>query len=367
MTHSIRRATVDDAMAIGHVHAHAWKWSYDGLMPQDLLDGIDPVDRAAGWRQAFDDDVFVPPYVAVDDTSGNIAGFVSMSASRDSDARSTVGEVTAIYIDRTALGTGLGSRLWHTALTWLRMAGHDEVTVWVLESNERGRAFYERVGLAPDGVRKVEQRGDHILDEVRYRAPIIAISTILCDIDGVIRRWEPMEPIEAAHGAEAGVLARTAFAPELLEAAVTGACTDEQWRERIADRLSETIAPDVAQNLVARWSEPSGTLDADVVAWLDRARAGGRRVFLVTNATTRLDRDLARIGLLEHVDGVVNSSAIGVAKPDPAYYSTALEIADAAPAQCLFIDDLQPNVDAAIAAGITGIHFIDATSLPDLD
>jgi hypothetical protein len=49
-------------------------------------------------------------------------------------------------------------------------AGHHEAIVWVLQGNERGRAFYERWGWRPDGATKEEPNGDAPpLVDVRYR------------------------------------------------------------------------------------------------------------------------------------------------------------------------------------------------------
>jgi hypothetical protein len=45
-------------------------------------------------------------------------------------------------------------------------------TLWVLESDERARSFYERVGWKPDGKRKSEPMTDAITD-LRYRVVLV--------------------------------------------------------------------------------------------------------------------------------------------------------------------------------------------------
>ncbi|WP_051298577.1 hypothetical protein [Arthrobacter castelli] len=54
----------------------------------------------------------------------------------------------------------------------MRETGHTAVTVWVLETNQRGRQFYERMGLAVDGTSKEQTMGGTRLTEIRYRSPI---------------------------------------------------------------------------------------------------------------------------------------------------------------------------------------------------
>jgi len=48
-------------------------------------------------------------------------------------------------------------------------AKYREAVLWVLEGNARARSFYQAHGWWPDGAVKTEQRGEALLNEVRYR------------------------------------------------------------------------------------------------------------------------------------------------------------------------------------------------------
>ena len=61
-----------------------------------------------------------------------------------------------------------------------------------------------------------------------------------------------------------------------------------------------------------------------MLTFVREVRAAGLPVGLATNATDRLDADLARLGLVGEVDVVVNSSAIGVHKPAPEFFERGL-------------------------------------------
>ncbi|NEC67817.1 HAD-IA family hydrolase [Streptomyces sp. SID9727] len=188
---------------------------------------------------------------------------------------------------------------------------------------------------------------------------------VLCDIDGVLRHWPPFSDMESSHGLPPGAFAATAFAPARLHPAITGEITDEQWRSAVAADLAEIHgSPDRAQAAVAAWSEAVPRVDHKVVSLLAQARAVAT-VVLVSNATTRLERDLARQGLDEVADAVVNTARTGVVKPDPRLYALAAERAGAPVHRCLFIDDTAANVTAARDAGMTAVHYRQPEDLLD--
>lgn len=60
--------------------------------------------------------------------------------------------------------------------------------------------------------------------------------------------------------------------------------------------------------------------------------------------------------LTRYFDDVVISSQVGLRKPDPAIFRLAAERLDVDVEACVFVDDLDLNVEAARALGMTGIH-----------
>jgi putative hydrolase of the HAD superfamily len=178
---------------------------------------------------------------------------------------------------------------------------------------------------------------------------------LIVDLDGVLRRWEPVGPIEARYGLPDGALFATAFSPALLTPVITGAVDDERWRADVSAALVAAHGP-AAAAAVARWSESSGAVDQDV---LDLVRRHRRRapVVALTNATSRLPHDLARLGLDRELDRVFSSHELGVAKPDPRVFALVCAQLGAEPAGCLFVDDTAGHVAAAAAAGLRAHHF----------
>jgi putative hydrolase of the HAD superfamily len=78
---------------------------------------------------------------------------------------------------------------------------------------------------------------------------------------------------------------------------------------------------------------------------------------VLSNSTPRLESELlAANGIHDMWDVVINSARVGVAKPDSRIYQIAAERIGVPPEACLHIDDLEPNVRGAEAAGFHAIH-----------
>ncbi|MFG2824331.1 HAD-IA family hydrolase [Kitasatospora sp. NPDC048365] len=183
---------------------------------------------------------------------------------------------------------------------------------------------------------------------------------LVCDLDGVLRLWDAADltALDRAYGLAAGTLAGAAFREERLVPAVTGRVTDEEWRAAVAADLAGPCgSAERSGELVERWGRQPARVDERVLALLNAA-ARRMPVALLTNATTRLEADLAALGLDTALDATVVSTArIGVAKPDPRAYLAAAERLGVAPRRCLFVDDTAANLPGARAVGMAVHHY----------
>lgn len=94
----------------------------------------------------------------------------------------------------------------------------------------------------------------------------------------------------------------------------------------------------------------------DVVPALQRMRAAGRQLVVVSNANGRMRAALDRVGLGPHVDLVIDSHEEGVEKPDPRIFRRALERAGARPESTVHVGDLfHTDVVGARAAGLRAV------------
>jgi putative hydrolase of the HAD superfamily len=62
-------------------------------------------------------------------------------------------------------------------------------------------------------------------------------------------------------------------------------------------------------------------------------------------------------------NGYILSYEVGLMKPDPRIYREALKMAGADARECVFIDDIKENVEAALRLGIHGIQMEPETNL----
>jgi GNAT superfamily N-acetyltransferase len=172
---TVRDANLDDCAAIAAVHIRAWQAVYRGHMPDEFLDRLNIGERTEMWRK-----LSVKPrrvLLVADDLDGSILGFCDLIPSRDADAKSTTAEISAIYVSPVKWGQGIGQELLSAAEARARGDGFSELTLWVVDANQRARIFYEKFGFVPDGSTKEDDRcGDLVIREIRYRKPLDAMA-----------------------------------------------------------------------------------------------------------------------------------------------------------------------------------------------
>jgi GNAT superfamily N-acetyltransferase len=164
----VRKATVEDASGIAFVHVRSWQVAYRGHMPDEFLDGLDPEKRTSMWRDwTQDPDKII---LVAEDNEGNIVGFSALCSSRDPDANPKTAELVAIYLHPEKWKKGIGRALLTASLDQLRKRNFGQVTLWVLEGNQRARSFYESFGFVHDGAMKDDDHWKSFaVREVRYR------------------------------------------------------------------------------------------------------------------------------------------------------------------------------------------------------
>src|SRR3990170_6944506 len=208
-------------------------------------------------------------------------------------------------------------------------------------------------GLAPmtDNPKpRISMRGAEDRDNGVVRA-------IFFDFGGVVARLDRalLAAFEARHGLPEGSFIKALYTIPEWKAAELGEETEEAWlaaARRKLDELAGRSLPDFLDERSLMWRR----LDPDVLRLIERL--GARYdVGLLSNATLRLDdelRDYHKIDGLFKV--IVNSSRVGMAKPDARIYHLAAEWIGVGPSACVHIDDLPHNVEGAREAGFQGIH-----------
>ena len=136
-----------------------------------------------------------------------------------------------------------------------------------------------------------------------------------------------------------------------------GECTVPEFEQLFAAQLVRTDGgPVPADGLLGRMFAASETVPA-MYDLLRAARATGIRTCLLSNSWGADWYDRTDFPAL--FDGVVISCEVGMRKPEPEIFQHAAELIGLPPAACVFVDDVEANITAAEAIGMTGVHHAD--------
>lgn len=194
-------------------------------------------------------------------------------------------------------------------------------------------------------------------------------NALVLDFGGVISRtlFETHSETEKVLGLSSGCLQWCGpFAPE----------TDPLWQEMQARKISErdywlTRTREVGaltgktwtkmEEFVraARGADPDAVIRPEFRAALAAAKAAGLRLGILSN-----ELDLfygadfrKKLPFLSAFDAIVDATYTHVLKPDIRAYEMISEALQVAPRDCVFVDDQLKNIEGAMVAGMTAVHF----------
>lgn len=189
-------------------------------------------------------------------------------------------------------------------------------------------------------------------------SPDQLISTVLLDLDGVIRHFETdhRANIEAEAGLAPGTLWAAAFEEDLIEQLITGRITRAEWTVAVGDAVGHPAA-------AAAWLAEKGTVDSEMIVLIDELRDAGVTVAVLTNGTDTIPAELDELEVTPHLDAIFNTAEIGYAKPDRRAFEHACTALGVSPAEVFFTDDSPRKFTGAIEIGMTTEHFVGVAEL----
>jgi putative hydrolase of the HAD superfamily len=183
------------------------------------------------------------------------------------------------------------------------------------------------------------------------------IQGLIFDFGGVIwnMRWDACHELEQEHGLPRGAVFQTLYRTETWRAIERGRGDRQAWFDE-AHRELEALAGRPLPRLHEIWRERQHLLSDNVA--LIRALRPPYRTAILSNADislrARLEQDL---GILDLFDAIVCSAEVGLAKPDLAIYRLAADQLALPVDACLFVDDYEPNIQAAEEAGMRALLY----------
>jgi putative hydrolase of the HAD superfamily len=139
-------------------------------------------------------------------------------------------------------------------------------------------------------------------------------------------------------------------------------------RLECASLLADALALDVsgAELLPSLTDAIAFYAYADAPPAIDRLAGAGLKLAVIANWDFSLPEVLARLGLAIHFEAIITAAAIGVAKPDPKPFESALEQLGAEASECVHVgDDPVTDVAGARAAGLFAVLVDRSGRAPD--
>jgi len=178
-----------------------------------------------------------------------------------------------------------------------------------------------------------------------------APQVLLFDLGGVLVEFTGVRDLAA-------LLPEPATATEIIErwdrcllsrAFGVGRLPAGEYAERFVHDWGITLDPDAFLREYRSWSRRLYPGAKELLAEL---RPRYRLAALSNSNEAHWDRNTHEIGVTEQFEVAISSHQVGLAKPDPAIYLTALERLRVAAADVVFFDDVAANVTAARDLGI---------------
>jgi putative hydrolase of the HAD superfamily len=231
----------------------------------------------------------------------------------------------------------------------------------------------------------------------------VAITTVIFDFGGVISSplFVGIAAFEEAEGYPTGSLLRLMFGethyigvegravadavaadPDALEA--EGEVEDEpDWHllekgqldmktyfDRVVEKAPRVLGKPIDMNAYGRfWRTTAPGVHWMVVHKMRELKTRGLRLGLLTNNVKEFGENWRAMFPIEELcETVVDSSHVGMRKPERAIYELTCTRMEVAPAQTLFVDDNADNVTAARDFGMHAVHFVEVRkALADID
>ena len=195
---------------------------------------------------------------------------------------------------------------------------------------------------------------------------------LVFDFGAVLIEWQPARlvashfPELAATPEAAQQAARSIFGHADWHDFDRGALSADGVAQRTAQRLALHL--DEVRRLVSGIGERLTPIQEtmDLVAELAQRRdqRGDVRLYYLSNMPAPYARTLEKkYAFLSWFDGGIFSGDVQRSKPDVAIYQLLQSRYALEPAQTLFVDDVQDNVDVACSLGWGGLRFVSALQL----
>ena len=156
------------ATALRDLHLITWEVTYRDRAAESWYGERLAAHAVRDWGEIVRSEAARGGVVLTARSDRRIVGFCQYGPAEDrDDDPEEVGHIHRLYVHPARQRTGIGRLLLTASVERLRQGGAHVATLWVLDTDQRARAFYERAGWTPDGTHKA-----HPPTDLRYRLPL---------------------------------------------------------------------------------------------------------------------------------------------------------------------------------------------------
>lgn len=141
------------------------------------------------------------------------------------------------------------------------------------------------------------------------------------------------------------------FVQQLLDEVNRGNISTDDFRRRICEQLNITT------EAYAQAITKAELVNHELLNYIKNLRRHYKTAILSNVNKGGIEKRIKREVLNEYFDDILVSGEVGYIKPEPEIYKLAAQRLEVDVADCVFIDDREPYVRAAIDVGMAAIYY----------
>jgi len=188
------------------------------------------------------------------------------------------------------------------------------------------------------------------------------IRNIVFDMGKVLLDYSPYQAClrHAKDTEKAQIIEKAIFDhPDWAVKIDSGMLYEDEYLLDVQDRLETQELRDLAKDVLSDWWLDSLFPIRGMRQLIEQLLGKGYRLYVLSNCGYRFRDFQYKIPCVERFSGILVSAEEQLLKPDQAIFQRLCEKFDLQMDECVFVDDLQKNVDGAVAAGMQGYCFAD--------
>lgn len=173
---SVRPATRDDADEIARIQIDTWRIGYRSVLPEPVLDSLDPAAAADVWRSTIAAPPSAAHHVLVAVEGDWRVGFTAFGPDGDAQPEDpqpdSTAAVSVLLVEPRWSRRGHGSRLLAAVADLATAGGITRLVAWVPVTDTASLEFYRSAGWAADGMQRSLDTGSGTVSELRLHTSL---------------------------------------------------------------------------------------------------------------------------------------------------------------------------------------------------